>query len=496
MAQQSSAAAVPAVVRDLSLVVARALQWGELCEAVVAAAGPTLETVRYQDTFRGGNLAGGSRASISAWSSDIRSGRSPARKSSAPSSRWSKRASPGSGRSCVRETWQNGRSSRGGWRGEPALAMAIVGPGPAPGGAGAGLRRPGDALALGARLGGLHGRRRALVGRGGVVLVLAARWTKTAHGRSCRRSTGTRRRRFRRSIATPGSSSRKRPSRAKRLLSTSCWGATSTSTPAAVCSVASPATIIRSTTDPLDDVPLVELLTALRARRRRPVGSLPPDPRRRHDLAVALAEGRPGRRLHQQGQRPLLFVLPFLNPVTGLTRLGTREWIVKPAWKSMQQNVLRWFYQAYVNRLGMHLIELLSGRLAIGAAQYRRLTRRPHATLPAGSTRSWSRSPFSSPVAHRGRQVTIDRDDSRRLFGRPNLVKARLATLGLDSSSLDRLEGARWIESSGYPVSAAAESRRDRASRQAAISAAADCDLLVLVVDGCQPDHANDSNTY
>ena len=33
----------------------------------------------------------------------------------------------------------------------------------------------------------------------------------------------------------------------------------------------------------------------------------------------------------------------------------------------MQQNMLRWFYQAYVNRLGMHLIELLSGRLAIGA---------------------------------------------------------------------------------------------------------------------------------
>ena len=42
----------------------------------------------------------------------------------------------------------------------------------------------------------------------------------------------------------------------------------------------------------------------------------------------------------------------------------------------MQQNVLRWFYQAYVNRLGVHLIELMSGRLAIGAEHYRRLTRR------------------------------------------------------------------------------------------------------------------------
>jgi phenylalanyl-tRNA synthetase beta chain len=48
--------AFPAVVRDLSLVVARALQWSELCQTVVAAAGPTLESVRYQDTFRGGNI--------------------------------------------------------------------------------------------------------------------------------------------------------------------------------------------------------------------------------------------------------------------------------------------------------------------------------------------------------------------------------------------------------------------------------------------------------
>ena len=69
-------------------------------------------------------------------------------------------------------------------------------------------------------------------------------------------------------------------------------------------------------------------------------------------------------------------ISPILNPLSGLARLGTREFLVKPAWKNMQQNVLRWFYQAYVNRLGLHLIELMSGRLAIGAEQYRRLTRR------------------------------------------------------------------------------------------------------------------------
>jgi len=46
----------PAVVRDLSLVVARSLPWSELCETVIRAAGPTLETVRYEDSFRGGNI--------------------------------------------------------------------------------------------------------------------------------------------------------------------------------------------------------------------------------------------------------------------------------------------------------------------------------------------------------------------------------------------------------------------------------------------------------
>jgi phenylalanyl-tRNA synthetase beta chain len=56
VARNRSLPPFPAVVRDLSLVVARAVQWSELCQTVVTAAGPTLETVRYEDTFRGGNV--------------------------------------------------------------------------------------------------------------------------------------------------------------------------------------------------------------------------------------------------------------------------------------------------------------------------------------------------------------------------------------------------------------------------------------------------------
>ena len=56
MAQQRPLPPYPAVVRDLSLVVERVLQWAELSEVVSGAAGPTLEAVAYLDTFRGGNL--------------------------------------------------------------------------------------------------------------------------------------------------------------------------------------------------------------------------------------------------------------------------------------------------------------------------------------------------------------------------------------------------------------------------------------------------------
>jgi phenylalanyl-tRNA synthetase beta chain len=49
----------PAVDRDLSLVVDRALPWTELSAAVKKAAGPALEAVEFLDTFHGGNVPPG-----------------------------------------------------------------------------------------------------------------------------------------------------------------------------------------------------------------------------------------------------------------------------------------------------------------------------------------------------------------------------------------------------------------------------------------------------
>jgi hypothetical protein len=246
------------------------------------------------------------------------------------------------------------------------------------------------------------------------------------------------------------------------------------------------------TAHPFDDVPLVELITAFelaaedlsRLCRQVPGGDL-----------ISLSHWRRAVQVAgyiSKANDLYAFVSPFLNPITGLTRLGTREWIVKPAWKSMQQNVLRWFYQAYVNRLGMHLIELLSGRLAIGAAQYRRLTRRPagdgSATLDA-ELQPLAIAVAGARGAGKSRFVTIVK---QACAGEMNLIKARVEPLGLAPSLMDRLKDARWLELAGYPKAGVSESRRDRHQSDLSVAAAAESDLLVLIIDGRQEDHAPD----
>ena len=129
--------------------------------------------------------------------------------------------------------------------------------------------------------------------------------------------------------------------------------------------------------DPIERVPVVELLTALELAaedltslcRQVPGGDLvtPADWKK----AVVAAN------YIQKASDLYTYLLPLFNPVTGIPRLASQHLMVKPAWKNMQQNLLRWFFRAFVNRLGTHLIELYSGRLVIGADQYRKLTRTP-----------------------------------------------------------------------------------------------------------------------
>ena len=234
------------------------------------------------------------------------------------------------------------------------------------------------------------------------------------------------------------------------------------------------------TTNPLDEVPLIELLTAMelaaedlaQLSRQVPGGDLITLSHWRRAIQVA--------GYISKANDIYAYVSPILNPLSGLARLGTRELIIKPAWKDMQQNVLRWFYQAYVNRVGVHLIELMSGRLAIGAEQYRRLTRRSSLTAVLGQAEGeplvadivGARGSGKSRLVESMRQV---------LSGDPGLIKARFEGRGLDPTLIGRLRNVQWVEIPGYAPNVEKESRRDRSARQEAVAAAVDCDMLILV---------------
>jgi hypothetical protein len=234
---------------------------------------------------------------------------------------------------------------------------------------------------------------------------------------------------------------------------------------------------------PLDEVPVVELLTALelaaedlaRLTRQVPGGDL-----------ITLSHWR--RAIQMAGYISkandlYALVSPFLNPLSGLTRIGTRELIVKPAWKNMQQNVLRWFFQAYVNRLGVHLIELFSGRLAIGADQYRRLTRRGSLPVVHGPDEALVVAVVGARESGKTRFI----EAARQVFeGDDRPLRARLEGMGLEGPIVDRLKNVKYVEVPGYTTRSTPEhdSRTDRNTRKDAVEASVDCDLLILVIDG------------
>jgi small GTP-binding protein len=71
------------------------------------------------------------------------------------------------------------------------------------------------------------------------------------------------------------------------------------------------------------------------------------------------------------------------SPVnTGVRFLASKAGLSRP-FQMLQENLLVWFYTAYVHRLGTYLIDLNSGRLRVGAERYRQLLREHTEAAPA-----------------------------------------------------------------------------------------------------------------
>ena len=244
--------------------------------------------------------------------------------------------------------------------------------------------------------------------------------------------------------------------------------------------------------DPLERVPVVELLTALelaaedlsRLCRQIPGGDLitPADWKK----AVVAAN------YIQKASDIYTYLLPLFNPVTGIPRLASQHLMVKPAWKNMQQNLLRWFFRAFVNRLGTHLIELDSGRLVIGADQYRKLTRKFGRSVPDAESSAFDLTIAVAGSRDAGKSTLIEALEAART-GDLTGLSGKLASLGGDEVGLERLKTARIVEVDYYtPAEVGKESARNRSTRRHAVADAVDCDLMILVLDATASSHEAD----
>ncbi len=227
--------------------------------------------------------------------------------------------------------------------------------------------------------------------------------------------------------------------------------------------------------DPLEHVPVVDLLTAFQLAaedlaqitRQVPGGDLiTPSHWKKAVAAVGLV---------QRANEFYTLLLPVFQPVVGLARLGAQKLMVQPAWRNAQANLMRWFFRAYVNRLGTHLIELFSGRLAIGADAYRRLTRK----TGFQGVMDDEREPWAIAVAGAdgaGKSTLIKALDRARTTHLER-VRAELIAAAHDVTLADRLQSAALVEVS-VP--------RDAAKQGDAVAKAVETDLLLLAVDIAQ----------
>lgn len=130
--------------------------------------------------------------------------------------------------------------------------------------------------------------------------------------------------------------------------------------------------------NPLDKLPIVDLLVAIElaaedlellCRQIPAMDQLTPGHLK--GLTKAIGYAQTANELYN-------FTLPVLRPVTGIPRLLVQKLVAEPAWRQTKEGLQRWLFRAYINRLGMHLVELSSGRLRVGSEAYRKNVRATH----------------------------------------------------------------------------------------------------------------------
>lgn len=157
--------------------------------------------------------------------------------------------------------------------------------------------------------------------------------------------------------------------------------------------------------DPIGDLTIPEILAVIELAA--------------HDLSRSVDQYLPGGHLltidqwrqarqltgwYQRASKVYWLISAVFAPIETGLRYATSQLGMSRPWQMLQQNLIAWFYTAYVHRLGTYLIDLNSGRLRVGAARYRELV---HAS-PAGAAPP--AAPPAVPAAEPSdqvRQVTL-----------------------------------------------------------------------------------------
>lgn len=86
---------------------------------------------------------------------------------------------------------------------------------------------------------------------------------------------------------------------------------------------------------------------------------------------------------YQAGTNVYWAIAAVFSPVNTAVRYAASRVGLSTPLKMLQQNLVVWFYTAYLQRLGTYLIELYSGRLRVGARRWRELVMGEKAPRPA-----------------------------------------------------------------------------------------------------------------
>ena len=197
-------------------------------------------------------------------------------------------------------------------------------------------------------------------------------------------------------------------------------------------------------------------------------------------------------------------------PGSFVGRYAASRWVLTPLLEAMQTNLLAWFYVSFVHRVGLHVIEMNSGRLRGGAKRYRaameKLIAKDPAARPPGAealavAEASEKQGDGQPVVQEHAEVTI------ALAGQVKAGKSSLinALLGERKAKTDVLPETRdvaryqlemprtgdklvLLDTAGYGVHAAPP----RQIEETAI-AFQQADLVLFVMDASSPAREPDS---